>query len=255
MQFAGTVQLAALGPTSVIFSFSSYVFNALGIATTSKVSGILGQGDPEKGSQYAAAALVIAIACGISSFMLLQVLLLPLHTMWFLWVLLLATSSKRSLLADVWGAAYCSYWCSARANTGSYIILKDQGFCATSPAFSNRSTKLPTSTKGLQITCSVSSSPGSDQQYWGCGNDYAAGHGGGRCCMGNGCCSVHGDAASYATALAKPCLLSVPVAALGYSKGLLVHLSSFGMSTNATACPYHMKVSMVSCGFEEYQGV
>jgi Na+-driven multidrug efflux pump len=38
LQFAGTEQLAALGPTSLIFNFSSYVFNALGIATNTTVS-------------------------------------------------------------------------------------------------------------------------------------------------------------------------------------------------------------------------
>jgi Na+-driven multidrug efflux pump len=77
MQFAGTMQLAALGPTSVIFSFSSYVFNALGIATTSKVSSLLGQDKIAEASQCAGAALVVAVVAGIISFLLLEV---PLST-------------------------------------------------------------------------------------------------------------------------------------------------------------------------------
>lgn len=78
VQFAGTMQLAALGPTSVIFSFSSYVFNALGIATTSKVSELLGRNKPVEASQCAGAALVAALVAGIVSFFLLEVRLLPL---------------------------------------------------------------------------------------------------------------------------------------------------------------------------------
>eukprot|EP00892_Ulva_mutabilis_P003019 jgi/Ulvmu1/12718/UM095_0022.1 len=63
-KYAGTVQLAALGPTSVVFSFSSYVFNSLAIATTSKVSADLAAGDERKASATASAAIAIAIAAG-----------------------------------------------------------------------------------------------------------------------------------------------------------------------------------------------
>jgi Na+-driven multidrug efflux pump len=71
------MQLAALGPTSVIFSFSSYVFNALGIATASKVSSLLGQDKVSEASQCAGAALVVALVAGITSCLLLEV---PLST-------------------------------------------------------------------------------------------------------------------------------------------------------------------------------
>jgi Na+-driven multidrug efflux pump len=76
MQFAGTLQLAALGPTSVIFSFSSYVFNALGIAATSRVSALLGQDKTNEASQCAAAALVIALVASTLSFLFLEVVVL-----------------------------------------------------------------------------------------------------------------------------------------------------------------------------------
>lgn len=33
MQYAGTLELASLGPTTLIFNFVNYVFNALSIAT------------------------------------------------------------------------------------------------------------------------------------------------------------------------------------------------------------------------------
>lgn len=81
MQFAGTMQLAALGPTSVIFSFSSYVFNALGIATTSKVSALLGEDKAAEASRCAGAALVVALVAGIVSLMIMQVLLTPVYCM------------------------------------------------------------------------------------------------------------------------------------------------------------------------------
>lgn len=73
IQYAGTLQLAALGPTSVVFSFSSYVFNALAIATTSKVSADLAAGDERKASATAGAALTIAITAGFICLLILQV--------------------------------------------------------------------------------------------------------------------------------------------------------------------------------------
>jgi Na+-driven multidrug efflux pump len=74
VQFAGTEQLAALGPTSVIFSFSSYVFNALGIATTTVISKQLASDDADKASASATASLCIALLCGLATFIVLQVL-------------------------------------------------------------------------------------------------------------------------------------------------------------------------------------
>lgn len=73
MQFAGTEQLAALGPTSLIFNFSSYVFNALGIATNSVVSTHLAQQDLAGANDTATSALLFAIACGFAVLLLLQV--------------------------------------------------------------------------------------------------------------------------------------------------------------------------------------
>ena len=71
------MQLAALAPTSVVFSFSSYVFNALGIATTSKVSSLLGQAKVQDASQCAGAALVVALVAGVTSFMIMEVRFTP----------------------------------------------------------------------------------------------------------------------------------------------------------------------------------
>lgn len=73
MQFAGTEQLAALGPTSLIFNFSSYVFNALGIATTSVVSTHLAQQDLAGANEIATSSLAFALVCGFAVLLLLQV--------------------------------------------------------------------------------------------------------------------------------------------------------------------------------------
>lgn len=75
------MQLAALGPTSVVFSFSSYVFNALGIATTSKVSSLLGRENVQEASQCAGAALVVALVAGLASFMVMEVWFTLLYCM------------------------------------------------------------------------------------------------------------------------------------------------------------------------------
>lgn len=72
VQFAGTTQLAALGPASVIFSFASYVFNALGIATTTIISRHVAVGHSEEAATAATTSLVVALGCGVAMSALLQ---------------------------------------------------------------------------------------------------------------------------------------------------------------------------------------
>ena len=73
VQFAGTQQLAALGPTAVIFNFASYVFNALGIGTTTTVSAQLAKGDREGACHTASTALLYALICGFGMLLGMQV--------------------------------------------------------------------------------------------------------------------------------------------------------------------------------------
>jgi energy-converting hydrogenase Eha subunit C len=73
VQFAGTQQLAALGPTSVIFNFSSYVFNALGIATTTVVSHHVAKQDLSQANDSATTALLFGLVSGAVMLALLQV--------------------------------------------------------------------------------------------------------------------------------------------------------------------------------------
>jgi Na+-driven multidrug efflux pump len=73
VQFAGTQQLAALGPASVIFNFSSYVFNALGIATTTVVSHHVAKQDLNQANDSATTALLFGLVSGAVMLALLQV--------------------------------------------------------------------------------------------------------------------------------------------------------------------------------------
>lgn len=81
VQFAGTEQLAALGPTAVIFNFSSYVFNALGIATTTTVSSQLAKDYVQGACHTASTALLYALVCGAAMLLGLQVGFGTLHLM------------------------------------------------------------------------------------------------------------------------------------------------------------------------------
>jgi hypothetical protein len=74
VQFAGTTQLAALGPTSVIFSFAAYVFNALAISTTTVISKHLAANDDNAACEAATTSLLTALLCGIVTLTVMQVL-------------------------------------------------------------------------------------------------------------------------------------------------------------------------------------
>ena len=71
-QFAGTLELASLGPSTFVFSFFSYIFNALGIATIACVAASLKEGDRQRASRTASAAFAIALVCGLGSTVIMQ---------------------------------------------------------------------------------------------------------------------------------------------------------------------------------------
>eukprot|EP00803_Ostreobium_quekettii_P007808 evm.model.scf_365.6 EVM.evm.TU.scf_365.6 scf_365:84771-96127(-) len=69
-QYAGTYQLAALGPNTAIFGFVNYIFNSLGLATISIVAKKVNEeGD---GSRALSTSLFVALVGGLTSTLALQ---------------------------------------------------------------------------------------------------------------------------------------------------------------------------------------
>lgn len=70
-QFSGTLELAALGPCTLIFSLG-YLFNALSVATLSAVAESVQGGNTNRATRALSTAMFVGLAIGCSVFLLLR---------------------------------------------------------------------------------------------------------------------------------------------------------------------------------------
>eukprot|EP00241_Pyramimonas_parkeae_P016592 CAMPEP_0114309480 /NCGR_PEP_ID=MMETSP0059-20121206/18657_1 /TAXON_ID=36894 /ORGANISM="Pyramimonas parkeae, Strain CCMP726" /LENGTH=507 /DNA_ID=CAMNT_0001433277 /DNA_START=332 /DNA_END=1855 /DNA_ORIENTATION=- len=63
-RFGSTEELAALGPNTVVFNFSSYIFFSVGLATNTLVGRFLREGEPLQASRVVSQALMFGCAAG-----------------------------------------------------------------------------------------------------------------------------------------------------------------------------------------------
>lgn len=77
-QYCSTTQLASLGPVTLIFSFTNYMWNSQGIATTSLVAGALNKAGKTKKDAHAeagkvmASSMLLAVCAGVIACIFLQ---------------------------------------------------------------------------------------------------------------------------------------------------------------------------------------
>ncbi|GFR41089.1 hypothetical protein Agub_g1730, partial [Astrephomene gubernaculifera] len=71
-QFAGTSQLAALGPANLVFSFAQYMFQSLQVAALSLLAGYLRDGRIRRGEETLSTAVMMAALFGLATMCVLE---------------------------------------------------------------------------------------------------------------------------------------------------------------------------------------
>ncbi|GIL73237.1 hypothetical protein Vretimale_4844 [Volvox reticuliferus] len=71
-QFAGTIQLAALGPANLVFSFCQYFLQSLQVATLSLLAGFMRDGRLRRGEELLSTAVAMAAVLGLVTTCILE---------------------------------------------------------------------------------------------------------------------------------------------------------------------------------------
>lgn len=71
-QFAGTQELASLGPANIIFGFAQYIFTSLQVATVGLITDQLRKDNTKEASALLSSAISLALACGAASTLLME---------------------------------------------------------------------------------------------------------------------------------------------------------------------------------------
>ncbi|PNW85246.1 hypothetical protein CHLRE_03g177750v5 [Chlamydomonas reinhardtii] len=71
-QFAGTTQLAALGPANLVFSFAQYMFQSLQVASLSLLAGFMRDGRLRRSEEVLSTAVFMAAVLGVATMLLFE---------------------------------------------------------------------------------------------------------------------------------------------------------------------------------------
>ncbi|KAG2450191.1 hypothetical protein HYH02_000293 [Chlamydomonas schloesseri] len=71
-QFAGTTQLAALGPANLVFSFAQYMFQSLQVASLSLLAGFMRDGRLRRSEEVLSTAVFMAAVLGVATTLLFE---------------------------------------------------------------------------------------------------------------------------------------------------------------------------------------